>query len=79
MYFVDFNLFNKDSPGLDFDTFKKSFFPQLYLVGDPVDDEADKNAEKNRNELKEHGETYNLIIEKRVQKLEAKLKDRFSN
>lgn len=59
LYFIDYNLFSKGSPGLDFDTFKKNFFPHLYLVGDPADDEADKDAEKNRNEMKAHGDAYN--------------------
>lgn len=52
MFFEDYNLFNKESPGLNFDTFKKNFFPHLYLVQDPADDEADRDAEKDRNEIK---------------------------
>lgn len=44
LYFVDYNLFNKNSPGLNFDTFKKNFFPHQYLVGDPPDDQGDKDA-----------------------------------
>lgn len=32
MYFDDYNLFGKGSPGLNFDVFKKNFFPHLYLV-----------------------------------------------
>ena len=49
------------------------------MVGDPADDEADKDAEKNRNEMKTHGDAYNLLVEKRVHKLEIKLKEKFSN
>lgn len=58
LYFIEYNLFGKDSPGLDFDTFKKNIFPHLYLVGDPADDEGDKIAEKDRNEIKKHGADY---------------------
>lgn len=79
LYFIEYNLFAKGSPGLDFDTFKKNIFPHLYLVGDPADDLGDKVAEKDRNEMKKHGKGYDQIIEQRVAKLEAKLKDRFSN
>lgn len=79
LYFIEYNLFGKNSPGLDFDMFKKNIFPHLYLVGDPADDEGDRNAERDRNEIKKHGAGYDQIIEQRVQKLEAKLKDRFSN
>lgn len=79
LYFMEYNLFGEGSPGLDFDTFKKNFFPHLYLVGDPADDEADKDAAKNRDEIKKHGDKYNVIVEKRIQKLEAKLKEKFSN
>lgn len=31
-FFREFNLFNKDGPGLAFDNFKKVFFPHLYTV-----------------------------------------------
>ena len=32
MYFKEYNLFNEKTQGLDFDNFKKNFFPHLYLV-----------------------------------------------
>lgn len=31
-FFREYNLFNVDSPGMNFDSFKKNFFPQFYLV-----------------------------------------------
>ena len=43
-YFNEYNLFNETTKGLDFDNFKKNFFPHLYLVQDPLDDAEDKDA-----------------------------------
>ena len=51
MYFNEYNLFNENTKGLDFDNFKKNFFPHLYLVQDPEDDADDKDAQKNRKEI----------------------------
>lgn len=36
---------------MDFDTFKKYFFPHLYLVQDDVDDADDKAALKTKLDL----------------------------
>ena len=30
-------MFKKDSPGMNFDTFKKTFFPHLYLINDDLE------------------------------------------
>jgi hypothetical protein len=32
MYFSENNLFPNDKPGINFDSFKKNFFPHMYLV-----------------------------------------------
>jgi len=37
-YFNENNLFNAESKGINFDNFKKNFFPHLYLVQDDKDD-----------------------------------------
>lgn len=43
-YFRENNLFNGSTNGLNFDEFKKNFFPHLYLVQDDPDDAEDKQA-----------------------------------
>lgn len=32
LYFNEFNIFPAKKPGIDFDSFKKAYFPHLYLV-----------------------------------------------
>ena len=64
---------------MEFDTFKKYFFPHLYLVQDDVDDADDKAAYQNKRELLKNLENQPKIIEDRVVKLETKLKTKFSN
>lgn len=32
IYLKDFNLFQNDKNGMDFDTFKKNYFPHTYLA-----------------------------------------------
>ena len=51
MFFREFNLFNSSKKGLDFDDFKKNFFPHLYLVQDAKDDAEDIEAHENKAEL----------------------------
>ena len=41
---------------MDFDTFKKFFFPHLYLVQDDVDDADDKAAFKTKIDLVKNGD-----------------------
>lgn len=48
-YFKEFNLFNSQKPGIDFDNFKKNFFPHHYLVQDPLDDQEDLEAREIRD------------------------------
>jgi hypothetical protein len=52
VFFQENNLFTAGSNGISFDSFKKNFFPHLYLVQDPVDDADDLLAKKNREEIK---------------------------
>lgn len=54
VFFRDQNLFNSQSQGMDFDTFKKYFFPHLYLVQEDPDDAEDKAAYMNKKHLIEN-------------------------
>ena len=51
MFFREYNLFNSQTKGLDFDNFKKNFLPHLYLVENAKDDAEDKEAYNNKAEL----------------------------
>jgi len=64
---------------MDFDTFKKFFFPHLYLVQDDVDDADDKAALKTKLDLVKNKDRQANIIEERLVQLEIKLKTKFSN
>lgn len=44
LFFKDQNIFHSQKEGLEFDTFKKYFFPHLYLVQEDPDDADDKAA-----------------------------------
>ena len=79
LYFVEYNLYARGSEGVDFDTFKKNFFPQHYLVQDPPDDFEDKEAAATRNAITtttEAGQQAN--INERVRALEMKLKEKLA-
>jgi uncharacterized protein YneF (UPF0154 family) len=78
-YFKSNNLFAAGTKGLDFDTFKKNFFPNHYLVAEDKDDADDKQAFFNRQQIDTNIEKQPEIIEDRLQRLEAKLKTKFSN
>lgn len=78
-YFRENNLFNGPTNGINFDEFKKNFFPHLYLVQDDPDDAEDKQAYAHRNQLDNHREEQPALIEQRLLKLESKLKTKFSN
>lgn len=72
-------LFPEGAPGMNFDTFKKSFFPQLYNGEQEIDDEEDIKAAKIRNQLDQKLEDQPQVIEERLEKMEAKIKQKFSN
>lgn len=76
-YFSENNLFHGE--GIDFDCFKKNFFPQLYLVQDGKDDQEDIAAHNNKIELLQNKTRQPKVIEERLIKLEQKLKVKFSN
>ena len=49
--FVEFSgMFKQGTPGMNFDTFKKTFFPHLYLINDDLEqsdeDRRDRNEKK---------------------------------
>lgn len=79
MYFREYNLFDKRKAGMDFDTFKKNYFPHLYLVQEDVDDFEDKAAYQNKSELLKNNDKQPEVIQQRLIKLETKLKTKFSN
>ena len=64
---------------MDFDTFRKCFFPHTYLAQDPADDADDKLAKKNRDDLSDPSkrEETQAMIQERLKKLETKLKLKF--
>ena len=45
LFFQDNNMFVGNSPGINFDGFKKYFFPHLYLVQEDKDDIDDHLAQ----------------------------------
>lgn len=53
-YFSSQNMFAGDSAGLNFDSFKKNFFPHLYAVNEDKDDEDDIHAANIRHEINHH-------------------------
>ena len=48
-FFSQYNLFSETSKGINFDSFKKFFFPHLYLVQEDKDDIDDIHAKEIRN------------------------------
>ena len=48
-FFQEYNLFNDNEKGINFDNFKKNFFPHLYLCQDEKDDAEDIKAHNLRN------------------------------
>ena len=80
LFFNDQNLFQKGSPGIDFDSFKKMFFPQFYMVHDDGGDDAEKEASDIKKTLTRFPEKeQKKLIEDRLIKLETKLKAKFRN
>lgn len=66
--------------GMTFDTFKKTFFPQLFLINEDEESDDDRQAKVHKRTLKENTkEKQTEIIQDRLKKLEKILKDKFSN
>jgi Ca2+-binding EF-hand superfamily protein len=74
-----YNLFNSSEPGINFDNFKKVFFPHLYLVQDDKDDLYDDQAKNIREYVLNNKEDLPQIIKQRLLNLEKKIKDKFQN
>jgi len=77
-YFKANNLFQEEN-GMNFDNFKKNFFPHLYLVQEDKDDAEEKAAAGLRHQLDTAIESQPKVIETRLVDLENKLKIKFSN
>jgi hypothetical protein len=78
MFFRDQNLFKSQKHGLEFDGFKKYFFPHLYLVQADPDDFDDKNAYLKKKELLDNKDKTPGVIEDRLMALEIRLKRKFN-
>lgn len=78
-FFREYNLFSSAKPGIDFDSFKKFFFPQHYLVQEDADDAEDRAAFQIKRELIQNRDAQPKIIEDRLIVLEQRLKTKFSN
>lgn len=78
LFLRDQNIFNAQKQGLEFDSFKKYFFPHLYLVQADPDDYDDKNAYLKKKELIENKDNQPNIIEDRLMALEKRLKVKFN-
>ena len=73
-------MFDSSHNAMNFDSFKKTFFPHLYLINDDIeqsDEERYENRER-RAMLKNQDRQPELIVQ-RLKKLEKQLKEKFSN
>ena len=64
---------------MNFDSYKKNFFPNQYLVQEDKDDAGDREAHDIRHQLDNHTQEQPHVIQARLHKLEDKLKVKFSN
>ncbi len=65
--------------GMNFDSFKKTFFPHLYLIKEGEEEEDEKNDMEMKKQMRDNKEKQHDIIAERLKKLEKLLKIRFSN
>ena len=72
-------IFMVGQTGINFDAFKKTFYPHLYNTAQEIDDEFDVEAAHMRKELMNSKKIQGEIIERRLDKIEEKLKKKFSN
>lgn len=79
-YFKADNLF---STGLIYDKFKKTFFPQLFLIDDSEESDDEKRAKASRAVLKENLNSEEKkpqeVLADRLKVLERLLKEKFAN
>lgn len=64
---------------MNYDQFKKTFFPHLYLIQEGDDSEEEKNDRQLKVDMKKNSEKQQDMIVERLKKLEKVLKVRFSN
>lgn len=78
--FIEFSGFFKGQLGMNFDTFKKTFFPQFCQITlDPDESDLEIKDKQEKKEILKNQEKQPEIIRERLIKLERMLKDRFSN
>lgn len=68
-----------DNQGMNFDQFKKNFFPKLYLINEKEDSDDDRIAKQNKSDLSKNKDKQMEIITDRLKRLEKILKDKFQN
>jgi len=78
-FLLDQNIYSGIKTRLEFDSFKKYFFPHLYLVQEDLDDADETAAFKNKQDLIKNKANQPQIIEERLLKLEVRLKTKFSS
>lgn len=64
---------------MTFDSFKKTFYPHLYVVEEEPQSDEDREAEKKKQEFKANKEKQSAVVEGRILKLEKMIKTKFSN
>ena len=64
---------------MDFDTFKKIFFPHLYVVADDPGSEDEKQARVTKSELRHNKEQQPAVIFARIEKLEKVMRLKLSS
>ena len=74
-----FFLTNMFKNGMNFDSFKKIFFPHLYLIQEDRESDNEKREKEEKTLMKKNKGKQPEIIEERLKKLEKLLKERFSN
>jgi Ca2+-binding EF-hand superfamily protein len=78
-YLNNSGIFMEGAHGINFDTFKKSFFPHLYNIAQDKDDEDDIQAAEVRKQLETNEDKQPELIEARLEKINEKVKMKFSN
>jgi len=72
-------LYKVEGSGINLDTFKKIFFPHLYLVQEDKDDIDDIEAKAVKDQLDSNKAGYSRVVNKRLLDLETVIKRKFSN
>jgi Ca2+-binding EF-hand superfamily protein len=76
--FLDLSNFFKDGE-MNFDSFKKNFFPHLYLIQEDNYSDDDRKERQQKKELKDNKDNQNGMIIGRLRNLERVLKSKFAN